>query len=135
MDVCHASRRRHLITGTLAIAAATLVVSLAACGGGTRSDAARPAPAVAGAPVEIAVIVNGGRVTPATERVDVARGSTVRITVATDIADEVHVHGYDVRKELPARGAATLEFVADQAGLFEVETHRSGVVICQLVVR
>ena len=44
--------------------------------------------------------------------------------------DELHVHGYDIEEELPAGKQATIDFTADQTGVFEVETHESG--SCQL---
>ncbi|GAA3422708.1 hypothetical protein [Streptosporangium vulgare] len=63
------------------------------------------------------------------------KGQTVRITMTGDAADEAHVHGYDKAADLKPGTPATIEFVADQDGLFEVETHHSKLQLFQLVVR
>jgi hypothetical protein len=62
-------------------------------------------------------------------------GNTVRITVTSDEHDELHVHGYDLEAELMPGEPGTIEFVANQTGLFEVEGHHSGLQLFQLVVK
>jgi len=72
----------------------------------------------------IEVSVADGRVSPSPDRrVEVPRGQLVRIVVSSDVADQIHVHGYDLEAAVDAGGAATLEFEADQPGAFEVELH------------
>jgi glucose/arabinose dehydrogenase len=85
--------------------------------------------------VPITVTVSGGQVEPPPGRVDVPQGHTVLITVTSDEEDELHVHGYDIEVELAPGQPGTVEFVADQAGLFEVETHDQGLQLFQLVVQ
>jgi hypothetical protein len=82
----------------------------------------------------ITVSIRAGKVDPPPGRIKVARGATVRLVVTSDVADELHVHGYDREVTLPARTPTTLEFTADQAGLFEVETHETDTVLFQLQV-
>jgi|GEM_PF-6827587 len=84
---------------------------------------------------EITVTIAGRQVTPPPGRIDVTKGQTVRITVTGDAPDEAHVHGYDEAATLTPGTPATIEFVADQDGLFEVETHDSKLQLFQLVVR
>ena len=62
----------------------------------------------------------GGEVT-GNAREQVKRGESVRLVVSSDVAEEVHVHGYDKRVDVPANGTAELSFVADIPGVFEVE--------------
>ncbi|GAB3824959.1 hypothetical protein [Dactylosporangium cerinum] len=81
------------------------------------------------------VTVAKRKVTPPTGRVEVAKGSLVRITVTSDVADELHVHGYDKTLALPAGTPASIDLRVDKTGLFEVETHSSHLVLFQLVVR
>src|SRR5436309_11004053 len=50
----------------------------------------------------------GGTVTGDTGRVHVALGSTVALVVTSTVADEVHLHGYDKKVDVPANGTATL---------------------------
>jgi heme/copper-type cytochrome/quinol oxidase subunit 2 len=61
--------------------------------------------------------------------------SPVTIEVTSDTADEVHLHGYDIEKELVPGKVTTLSFVADQTGIFEVELHKANVVILHLQVQ
>jgi hypothetical protein len=91
-----------------------------------------------GAAVEdrsISVSIAGGRVDPPVGRVEVGKGSTIRLTVTSDVPDELHVHGYDRRLTLEPGRAATLEFRADVTGMFEIETHGNHLLLVQLVVR
>jgi hypothetical protein len=83
----------------------------------------------------ISVSISGGRVDPPVGRVEVGRGSAIRLIVTSDVPDELHVHGYDRRATLEAGRPATVEFRADLTGLFEVETHASHLLLVQLVVR
>ena len=83
----------------------------------------------------ISVSISGGRVDPPVGRVEVGKGGTVRLTVTSDVPDELHVHGYDRRLTLEPGRAATLEFRADLTGLFEIETHGNHLLLVQLVVR
>jgi heme/copper-type cytochrome/quinol oxidase subunit 2 len=74
-------------------------------------------------------------VTPAPTAVQAKKGDHVEITVTSDRADEVHVHGYDIEREVSAGQSTTIEFTANQTGVFEVETHESNLLLLQLEVR
>ena len=127
--------------------AATLFV--AGCGGDdppTTTPSSTPPPSstsaaattpseTAFAGTEIVVAVKGGKVDPPTHRVKVAKGAEVRLLVTSDKADELHVHGYEIEKELPAGKQVTVDFTADQTGVFEIETHESELQLAQLEVR
>lgn len=84
---------------------------------------------------EIIVTIARRRVDPPTGRITVDQGELVRITVTSDVSDELHVHGYDLGARLPAGTPGSVEFRADKTGLFEVETHETELVLFQLVVR
>ena len=102
---------------------------------GTSGTPASPAVTNSSAVTEVRVAVQKGRVQPPPGRVPVERGTRVRISVTSDVADHVHVHGYDQAAALPPGEAAVLEFVADTPGLFEVETHESHLQLLSLLVR
>ncbi|MEU4836339.1 hypothetical protein [Streptosporangium sp. NPDC023615] len=124
-------RRRPLLAAlALGVTLLTALPAVTACG----SPAPPPAPG-ASAVKEITVTIAGRQVTPPPGRIDVAKGQTVRITVTGDAADVAHVHGYDKAADLKPGTPATIEFVADRDGLFEVETHGSELQLFQLVVR
>ncbi len=84
--------------------------------------------------VVVPVRVAGGKVVPPTHRVDVPMGQRVRLQVDSDVADEVHVHGYDLKQDVAPGSPATVEFVADQPGLFEVELEEAKLQLVQLEV-
>jgi hypothetical protein len=61
-------------------------------------------------------------------------GDTVRFRVRNPTAEEVHVHGYDISKELEPGKTATVSFKADITGIFEIELEGSGALLAQLKV-
>jgi hypothetical protein len=54
----------------------------------------------------------------------ITRGDQVRLVVRSDTADEVHLHGYDIEKEVAPGKPARFAFKADTEGSFEIETHK-----------
>ncbi|MEU9107061.1 hypothetical protein AB0D54_22455 [Streptomyces xanthophaeus] len=83
----------------------------------------------------VTVTVRDGKVGPAPGRTEIKRGERVALRVTSDRKDTLHVHGYDKELALPAGQEATLVLTADRTGLFEVETHESGLLLTQLLVR
>ncbi|MBT8208269.1 MAG: hypothetical protein KJO18_08350, partial [Acidimicrobiia bacterium] len=81
---------------------------------------------VAPADVTIEIDFAGGDVSVDDRRADVPLGSVVDLVVTSDVADELHVHGYDVRVDVAAGSTETLRFTADIPGIFEVEFEESG---------
>ena len=64
------------------------------------------------------------------------RGDTIRLRFTSDVAEEVHVHGFERYVDVPAGGAAkTVRFRASLEGIFEVEAHGSGELLARLEVR
>lgn len=45
----------------------------------------------------------------------------MRFSVTSDRADEIHVHGYDLKRDIPAGGTVRFDFPARIDGLFVVE--------------
>jgi hypothetical protein len=84
---------------------------------------------------EVQVTVAGGKVSGDTGRVKVKLGSRVRLTVLSDAADEIHVHGYDLTQDVTASQPAQVEFVADQPGIYTVELHDSRLELTRLQVQ
>jgi hypothetical protein len=69
------------------------------------------------------VRIKGGQVVGGPKTVEVARGDAVRLVVAADAPDEIHVHGYDITKNAGPGAPARFVFRADLEGVFEVESH------------
>jgi hypothetical protein len=53
-------------------------------------------------------------------------GDTIRFRVRSATADHVHVHGYDLMRDVPAGGTITMSFKATITGIFEIELEDSG---------
>ncbi len=68
------------------------------------------------------------------EKIEVSAGEQVRFRVHSDVAEEVHVHGYDLMKDVPAGGTVEFDFPADIEGIFEAELEGVGVQILELRV-
>jgi heme/copper-type cytochrome/quinol oxidase subunit 2 len=66
--------------------------------------------------------------------VPVALGTPVTLVVTSDVADKVHVHGYDIEKDLTPGTPVTLQFDATVTGVFEVELHEADTVLLRLQV-
>jgi hypothetical protein len=61
-------------------------------------------------------------------------GEEIRFRVSSDSAEEIHVHGYDIAKDVPAGGSVEFEFPAEIEGIFEVELEELGTQIAELRV-
>lgn len=82
----------------------------------------------------LTLTVAGGKVSGDTGRVKVALGSRVRIVVTSDVAEELHLHVYDLEKAVSPGQPAELLFTADVPGQIELELHGSGQVLTRLVI-
>lgn len=54
------------------------------------------------------------------------KGDEAVLLVHSDLPDELHIHGYDIKAKLAPDRAARVRFTASQTGRFSIETHRSG---------
>src|SRR5213083_2198094 len=66
------------------------------------------------------VIKNGNPVGGITE-LTYNEGEQVRFKVDSDVSDEVHMHGYDIMKDVEAGGSVSFDFPATIEGVFEAE--------------
>lgn len=83
----------------------------------------------------VRVRIADGEVGPAPSRVKVDQGERVRLIVSTDHSTTVHVHGYGEEAALEPGRTSTVDLVADQRGVFEVETHDPALQLLQLQVQ
>jgi hypothetical protein len=74
--------------------------------------------------------LKGGEVTKLRSTED----ETVRFRVTSDEPEEVHVHGYDIAKDIGAGETVTVSFKADITGIFEIEYEHAKEQIGQLRV-
>lgn len=59
-------------------------------------------------------------------------GEEIRFRVTSDAAEEIHVHGYDIAKDVPAGGTIEFDFPAELEGIYEAELEQLGVQIAEL---
>lgn len=115
------------------------VALLAGCSSSSSSDTTvanvtTDTAVVAGSVVEISLIV--GENTGPDMMQTVPLGSSVRITfINPNGPDEIHVHGYDLTTGEMTKGQeSVIEFVASNAGSFDIESHVSEEVLFVLTV-
>ena len=114
--------------GTKAAATATPTATATAETGGAQAEeeTATPTPT----PTPEPVLLKAG----SAKALNYKQGETVRFRVVSDKPEEVHVHGYDIKKELEPGKEATVSFKATIAGIFEIELEGSGTPLAQLKV-
>jgi FtsP/CotA-like multicopper oxidase with cupredoxin domain len=69
------------------------------------------------------IAIRGGAVAGGAKTIDVVKGDTVRIVVTADAPDDIHLHGYDIEREVAPGQPARFRFQADAEGEFEIESH------------
>lgn len=72
---------------------------------------------------------------PKARKYTVRRDRKIKLVVDSQIADQVHLHGYNLSKGVSAGQPATIEFTADAPGRFEIELENHGIRIGELEVR
>jgi hypothetical protein len=97
----------------------------------TATTRGRTTPAPAAAPVATVRVV-GGKPQGGVQRITRSKGEQVRLRIVSDTADEVHVHGYDLKKDVAAGGRVAFAFKATIDGRFEVELEGSGTQLAEL---
>jgi hypothetical protein len=80
------------------------------------------------------VVVQGGKPVGGIKKLEYSKGDQVRFRVKSDVADEIHVHGYDFHKDVPAGGAVSFSFPAKIEGVFVIELENRGEQIAELRV-
>lgn len=83
----------------------------------------------------VEVTYANGEVAGGVKRVKLTAGKPVSLAITIDVADEVHVHGYDIEGDLAAGQTTVIAFTADIPGVFEVELHHAGKKLVELEVR
>jgi heme/copper-type cytochrome/quinol oxidase subunit 2 len=78
--------------------------------------------------------VEDGVKTEGLDTLSVRVGETVRFEVEADVADEIHVHGFDLHFDTIPGEEVLVEFVADATGIFEVELEAAELHILDLEV-
>ena len=97
-------------------------------GGGTTTTAKPTAPAVP------TITIKDGKPVGGVQEIEVDKGDTIEFKVKSDADHEIHMHGYDIAKDVEAGGKVTYNVPADIDGIFEVEIEDLGEQIAELRV-
>lgn len=135
-----------------AIASASVlaaVLALSACGGGggassqttettTETTQASTTSGTTTTPTQatkMTIVVVGGVPKGGITRATVHQGDRVVVAVASDVSDEVHVHGYDLKANVASGKPARISFVANIPGRFDIELESRSLQIGDLTVQ
>jgi heme/copper-type cytochrome/quinol oxidase subunit 2 len=77
--------------------------------------------------------VREGAMTP--DEVEVEVGDHLRLKLTSEEPLQVHIHGYNLQRELASGKPVTLSFEADLTGRFEIEDHEYEDVLGVLLVQ
>jgi hypothetical protein len=113
-----------------AAATATTSAPAPAATDGTQT-ATTAAPAEPRIPV---VTVKDAKPVGGVKRLTFTKGDTIRFTVKSDTADEIHFHGYDVHEDVKAGGQVTFSVPGKIEGRFVVELEDHGTQIAEVEV-
>ncbi|SRR6266516_2886040 len=80
------------------------------------------------------IVVKNGQPVGGIRSLTYSKGDQIRFKVDSDVSDEVHVHGYDIMKDVKAGGSVSFDFPATIEGVFEAELEGRKEQIVELTV-
>lgn len=80
------------------------------------------------------IVVKNGEPVGGIAQLTYNKGEEVRFKVDSDVSDEVHLHGYDIMKDVKAGGSVSFDFPATIEGVFEAELEGRKQQILELTV-
>ena len=98
----------------------------------TTTDTTPPPPP---GPTEIRIVVANGAPKGGIVRESVDKGDRVVLVARSDVSDHVHLHGYDIVRDVAPGSPARLRFRATIPGRFEVELEDHGLQIADITVQ
>ncbi len=115
-----------IVGGAVVVIVAVVLLVVLKSGGGNGSSAVSKGVRT--------IVVRNGKPVGGIAHLAYKEGERVRFKVQSDVADEVHVHGYDVMKDVRAGGSVSFDFPATIEGVFEAELERRKEQILELQV-
>jgi hypothetical protein len=86
-------------------------------------------------PARVRIEVRDAQPVGGVRQVTVARNRRVILTVTSDVADHVHLHGYDVMRDVGPGRPATIQFRATIVGTVEAELEDRRVQIASITTK
>jgi archaellin len=134
------SRSGRIALVALVVAAAVAAFVIIRPGGGDDNGSnskkkAASGPSKQGA-VATRIAIRGGKPVGGIHRISATKGDRIKLVVtSSDTKSEVHVHGYNILKDLAPGKPVTFSFPAKIEGVFEVELEDTKTQIAKLSVR
>jgi hypothetical protein len=139
-------------TAVFVAACAACAIALAGCGGSNSTSAAESSstatetmPATTGSTSSTTTAAAAATVIPirvvngvpqgGIQRPTVKQGDKVVLVVRTDSGEAVHLHGYNIEKDVVPGKPVRLPFTASIAGRFEVELHPTDTLLAVIEVK
>jgi plastocyanin len=86
-------------------------------------------------PAEVpTIVIKDGEPVGGVQDLEVDKGDTIEFRVKSDADHEIHMHGYDIAKDVKAGGQVTYKVPADIDGIFEIEIEDLKEQIAELTV-
>lgn len=73
--------------------------------------------------------IEKNRIASGPSAIRLVQGDEITLNIRTDRADELHIHGYDLRANLLPGQVVSLTFIATVTGRFGIELHKAHVAI------
>lgn len=86
-------------------------------------------------PAQVRITIRNGLPVGGVRRITVAKGRRVVLVVTSDVSDHVHLHGYDVMRDIAPGRATRLAFRATIVGTVEAELEERGVQIASITTK
>jgi hypothetical protein len=86
-------------------------------------------------PARVPITIRDGVPVGGPRRVTVAKGRRVVLVVTSDVADHVHLHGYDIMRDVARGQPAQISFQATIVGTVEAELEDRGVQIATITTK
>jgi hypothetical protein len=94
-----------------------------------------PQPAPPPQPQQIRIVVRGGKPVGGVKDVTVPKDDRAVIVITSDVADELHLHGYNLKRDLTPGQTARLPFRATIEGTVEAELEERGLPLVRITTQ
>jgi hypothetical protein len=84
---------------------------------------------------QIRLVVRGGKPVGGVQDVTVPKNTRAVIVISSDVADELHLHGYNLKRDLTPGQTARLPFRATIEGTVEAELEERGLPLVRITTQ
>ena len=125
------SNTTRVVAGVVVVVVAVVLFVVLSSGGDESSNTTQSG--TNGSPITT-IEIKHGKPVGGIAQLTYNEGERVRFKVDSDVSDEIHMHGYDIMKDVKAGGSVTFDFPATLEGVFEAELEDRKEQISELTV-